>query len=119
MKTSRMIMAVFLSLGCTLPLSAAVRMPKVFSDNMVLQRDIAIRVWVWADARINRDTVLLSSPEVPKPVAVRYAYADNPICNLYNKAGLPAYQFATDRMSKPQPAPDEGKGGSSSSRGTR
>ena len=57
--------------------------------------------WVWAEARIEGEMVVLSSPEVPKPVAVRYAYADNPICNLYNQAGLPAYQFTTDRMSKP------------------
>jgi sialate O-acetylesterase len=53
--------------------------------------------WVWADARVEGDTVVLSSPQVPKPVAVRYAWADNPLCNLYNKAGLPAYQFTTEK----------------------
>ena len=53
--------------------------------------------WAWADAQIDGDTVVLSSPNVAKPVAVRYAYSENPICNLYNKAGLPAYQFATDK----------------------
>lgn len=52
--------------------------------------------WVWADAKINGDTVLVSSPEVEDPVAVRYAWADNPTCNLYNKAGLPASPFRTD-----------------------
>lgn len=45
--------------------------------------------------------MVCSSPQVPQPVAVRYAYADSPICNLYNQAGLPAYQFATDRLPPP------------------
>ncbi len=54
------------------------------------------RKWVWADARIEGDTVVVSSPKVPQPVAVRYAWADNPDCNLYNKAGLPASPFRTD-----------------------
>jgi len=53
--------------------------------------------WVWADAIIDGDTVLVSSPNVPKPVAVRYAYSHNPVgCNLYNRAGLPASPFRTD-----------------------
>ena len=33
---------------------------------------------------------------VSKPVAVRYAWASNPVCNLYNRAGLPAVPFRTD-----------------------
>ena len=36
------------------------------------------------------------SEEVSQPVAVRYAWADNPLCNLYNEAGLPASPFRTD-----------------------
>jgi sialate O-acetylesterase len=40
--------------------------------------------------------VVVWSDKVPEPVAVRYAWADNPVCNLYNKAGLPAYPFRTD-----------------------
>jgi sialate O-acetylesterase len=52
--------------------------------------------FVWADARIDGDTVIVSSPTVPKPVAVRYGWADNPIANLYNNAGLPASPFRTD-----------------------
>ena len=53
--------------------------------------------WVWADARIDGSTVVVSNPEVPKPVAVRYAYSLNPSgANLYNKAGLPASPFRTD-----------------------
>ncbi|MFC1454071.1 sialate O-acetylesterase [Verrucomicrobiota bacterium] len=53
--------------------------------------------WVWADAVIDGDTVVVSSPDVPKPVAVRYAYSNNPEgCDLYNHAGLPASPFRTD-----------------------
>ena len=54
------------------------------------------RRFVWAYARIEGDTVIVSSPKVVKPVAVRYGWADNPIANLYNKAGLPASPFRTD-----------------------
>jgi sialate O-acetylesterase len=40
---------------------------------------------------------VVSSPEVPKPVAVRYAYSVNPAgANLYNQEGLPASPFRTD-----------------------
>ena len=54
------------------------------------------RRFVWADARIDGDTVIVSSPKVVKPVAVRYGWADNPIVNVYNGAGLPASPFRTD-----------------------
>jgi len=50
----------------------------------------------WATAVIDGDSVLLSSPEVPHPVAVRYAWSDAPVCNLANSAGLPAAPFRTD-----------------------
>lgn len=56
----------------------------------------ADRRFVWAEARIEGQTVIVSSPSVPRPVAVRYGWADNPIVNLYNKAGLPASPFRTD-----------------------
>jgi sialate O-acetylesterase len=50
-----------------------------------------------ANAVIDGDTVLVDSPLVPTPMAVRYAWADNPRgCNLYNAAGLPASPFRTD-----------------------
>ena len=52
--------------------------------------------FVWAKARIEKDTVLVWAPSVPEPTAVRYAWADNPIGNLYNAAGLPASPFRTD-----------------------
>jgi sialate O-acetylesterase len=56
----------------------------------------ADKKFVWADAKIEGDTVVVWSDKVAQPVAVRYAWADNPICNLYNKAGLPASPFRTD-----------------------
>ncbi|GAB2955385.1 sialate O-acetylesterase [Hymenobacter coalescens] len=53
--------------------------------------------WVWAQARIEGDNVVVWSEQVATPVAVRYAWADNPQgANLYNKAGLPASPFRTD-----------------------
>ncbi len=56
----------------------------------------ADRKFVWADAKIDDDKVVVGSGEVSEPVAVRYAWADNPVCNLYNKEGLPASPFRTD-----------------------
>ncbi len=54
------------------------------------------RKFVRADARIEGDTVVVGSEQVAEPAAVRYAWADNPVCNLFNKAGLPASPFRTD-----------------------
>jgi sialate O-acetylesterase len=56
----------------------------------------ADRKFVWADAVIEGTTVLVSSSTVSAPVAVRYAWADNPVCNLYNGENLPAIPFRTD-----------------------
>ncbi len=53
--------------------------------------------FVWADARIDGNSVVVSSPQVPNPSAVRYAWANNPVANLYNRAGLPAAPFRTDK----------------------
>jgi len=53
--------------------------------------------FVWANAKIDGKTIRVWSNRVPHPVAVRYAWAINPICNLYNKAGLPASPFRTDQ----------------------
>ena len=54
------------------------------------------RRFKWATARIEGTTVVVSSPEVTAPVAVRYAWANNPACNLTNASGLPAAPFRTD-----------------------
>ena len=56
----------------------------------------ADRKFAWAEARIEGNTVVVSSDKVSEPVAVRYAWADNPVCNFYNKEGLPASPFRTD-----------------------
>lgn len=62
----------------------------------------ASKKWVNAQAKIEGDQVIVWSPEVPSPVAVRYAWANHPVCNLFNKAGLPAFPFRTDNFtSKP------------------
>jgi sialate O-acetylesterase len=50
----------------------------------------------WATAKIEGDSIVVSSDKVASPVAVRYAWANNPDCNLYNKEGLPASPFRTD-----------------------
>jgi sialate O-acetylesterase len=53
--------------------------------------------FVWADARIEGDHVVVSSAKVPAPVAVRYAWGNNPKdASLYNREGLPANPFRTD-----------------------
>jgi len=49
-----------------------------------------------AHAEIRRQTVIVWSPQVLNPVAVRYGWADYPVVNLYNKEGLPASPFRTD-----------------------
>jgi sialate O-acetylesterase len=54
------------------------------------------RKWYWADAHVEGDTVLVSSPSVPNPKEVRYAWQSNPAATLFNGAGLPAGPFRTD-----------------------
>jgi sialate O-acetylesterase len=54
------------------------------------------RKFVRAEAHIDGDTIIVHSERVKQPVAVRYAWAMNPWCNLYNRAGLPASPFRTD-----------------------
>ena len=53
--------------------------------------------FVWANAKIEGDSVIVSNPFIKNPADVRYAWADNPQdANLYNAAGLPASPFRTD-----------------------
>ncbi|HEY3372366.1 MAG TPA: sialate O-acetylesterase [Prolixibacteraceae bacterium] len=56
----------------------------------------AEKKFYWAETKIVGDEIIVSSPDVPKPVTVRYAWSANPDCNLYNKEGLPAGPFRTD-----------------------
>lgn len=58
----------------------------------------ADRKWVWANAKIVGDgEVEVRSDKVRDPLAVRYAWADNPVSNLYDSAGLPVTPFRTDQ----------------------
>jgi sialate O-acetylesterase len=63
--------------------------------------------WVWAQAKIvGKDQIEVSAAAVAKPVAVRYAWADNPVCNVYTTDGLPVTPFRTDdfeMLTKPKP----------------
>ncbi len=49
-----------------------------------------------ATAKIERDTLLVSAPQVKVPLAVRYAWTNAPEANLFNGAGLPAVPFRSD-----------------------
>lgn len=54
--------------------------------------------WHWAEARIEGNSVVVSTSEVPNPVAARYAWQANPKATLFNGAGLPAIPFRTDEV---------------------
>jgi sialate O-acetylesterase len=54
--------------------------------------------WAWAEARLDGDTVLVSSPAVPRPRHVRYAWQANPRATLFNASGLPAVPFRSDGL---------------------
>ena len=56
----------------------------------------ADKIFYPAQASIDKDTVVVTSKKVKKPVAVRYGWANNPPCNLYNSNDLPASPFRTD-----------------------
>jgi sialate O-acetylesterase len=56
----------------------------------------ADRKFYWADAKIAGDCIELTCKDVERPIAVRYAWANNPVGNLFNAAGLPASHFRTD-----------------------
>ncbi len=63
--------------------------------------------WAWAEAKIvGKDKLEISAKSIAKPVAVRYAWADNPVCNLYSTDGLPVTPFRSDSfemLTKPKP----------------
>jgi sialate O-acetylesterase len=62
----------------------------------------ADRTYYFAKAKIDGDTVVVWSDKVPQPIAVRYAWATNPVCNLYNSENLPLFQFHTDNWDQSQ-----------------
>jgi sialate O-acetylesterase len=67
--------------------------------------------WVWGNATVSGDTVIVSSESVPNPARVRYAWADNPVFNLFNEAGLPASPFTTESAEITVGARARGQGG--------
>ncbi|MEI8290091.1 MAG: sialate O-acetylesterase [Verrucomicrobiota bacterium] len=68
----------------------------------------ADKVWHWAVGKIvGANQVEVWSDEVKAPIAVRYAWGDNPVCNLASNDGLPVTPFRTDdfaMITKPKPA---------------
>ncbi len=55
------------------------------------------KVWHWAKGTVQgKDKVEVWSDKVANPIAVRYAWADNPVCNLFSNDGLPVTPFRTD-----------------------
>ncbi len=62
------------------------------------------RRFQWADAVIKGSTVVVTCPKVTEPVSLRYGWASNPDCNLYNKDGIPASPFRSDDWPKGRPA---------------
>ena len=65
------------------------------------------KVWHWAKGTVTSENqVSLVSDKVAKPIAVRYAWANNPVCNLFSNEGLPVTPFRTDDFemtTKPKP----------------
>lgn len=60
--------------------------------------------FLWAHAEIKGNTIIVSHPKIKKPVALRYAWASNPQCNLTNDSTLPASPFRTDDWAFEEPA---------------
>jgi len=68
----------------------------------------ADKKFTWGTAKIEGDKIVVSSPTVVAPTAVRFGWADFPVVNLYNKQGLPATPFRTDdweMLTKPKAKP--------------
>ncbi|NLX99738.1 MAG: sialate O-acetylesterase [Rhodopirellula sp.] len=55
------------------------------------------KAFLWAKAKIDGDSVLVWNEKISDPAFVRYAWASNPECSLFNAAGLPAVPFRTDK----------------------
>jgi sialate O-acetylesterase len=64
--------------------------------------------FVWGDAVIEGNSVVVYSPTITQPTTVRYAWANNPIGNLYNKEGIPASPFRTDGTQQIVPTIEKG-----------
>ena len=68
----------------------------------------ADKIWHWAEGKVTGpDQVEVWSAEVAAPLAIRYAWADNPVCNLFSNEGLPVTPFRTDdfeMITQPKPS---------------
>ncbi|MEI6872807.1 MAG: sialate O-acetylesterase, partial [Verrucomicrobiota bacterium] len=68
------------------------------------------KVWHFAKGKVQgKDKVVITCPAVPKPLAVRYAWANNPVCNLFSSEGLPVTPFRSDdfELSTKPKAPEQ------------
>ncbi len=88
------------------PAGAGLRVRVTYAETGLITHDRPVqslevagadRIFHPASGRIEGETLVVSSPAVPHPVAVRYAWANAPVANLFNGAGLPAAPFRSDR----------------------
>jgi sialate O-acetylesterase len=86
-----------------------VRVKLDYADGLRLRGDAGLRGfairgeggdWQWAQGKIEGEEIVLWNDQIAKPVAVRYAWAFNPLLSVENKAGLPLRPFRTDRESE-------------------
>ena len=86
--------------GLIIGAAPPIRMDQKPADPLAELKGFAIagadRKFVWADAKIDGDSIIVFSPNVKDPAMVHYAWGNNPECNLYNKEGLPANPFRTE-----------------------
>lgn len=88
MKINSKIFTFFLLLIIFQTSNAQLRLPRLIRDSMILQRDIPVKIWGWANKK----------ETISNPKYVRYAWADNPDdANLCNNEGLPASPFTTEK----------------------
>ncbi len=94
LKSSLAALAIAASTGA---LRADVTPNPLFADNAVLQQGVKVPVWGTADPGEKISVEFAGQMVVSHPVAVRYAWANVPEGNLFNRAGLPASPFRTGR----------------------
>ena len=96
--------AILLNFWRHVHLEGSGRFDEIVAPDMMVDHPVYRVTWGAHPAVIEGKDVLVSSPQVKRPVAVRYGWADNPEVNLYNGAGLPASPFRTDDFPSGGPA---------------
>ena len=87
-------------------INAELKLPKMaLRDNRDTKVTFESQIHVPAKAKIAGRTIIISSPEISKPVAVRYAWKMAPLVNLVGDKGLPASPFKTDNFKLPEKNP--------------